>query len=87
MQQRNRSCQSISVSIRLTQDKCREVRQATSCISLAESTQAMWELHSWLGGVHISTRTKEVSFVFIVFVSIFVNSYQITCLQIIDPVN
>lgn len=47
----------------------------------------MWELHSRLGAVHISTRTKEVSFVFIVFVSIFVSSYQITSLQIIDPVN
>lgn len=46
----------------------------------------MWELHSWLGGAHISTLTKEVSFVFIVFVSIFVNSYEITSLQIIDPV-
>lgn len=40
-----------------------------------------------MGGVHISTLTKEVSFVFIVFVSIFVNSYEITSLQIIDPVN
>lgn len=55
--------------------------------SRKHTSQAMWELHSWLGGVHISTHTKEVSFVFIVFVSIFVNSYQITSLQIIDPVN
>lgn len=34
-----------------------------------------------------SVSTKEVSFVFIVFVSVFVNSYQRTSLQIIDPVN
>lgn len=32
-----------------------------------------------------SVSTKEVSFVFVVFVSIFVNSYQRTSLQIIDP--
>lgn len=45
------------------------------------------ELGCHSGGGHVSTHTKEVSFVFIVLVSIFVNSYQRTSLQIVDPVN
>lgn len=32
-----------------------------------------------------SVSTEEVSFVFIVLVSVFVNSYQRTSLQIVDP--
>lgn len=83
-QQRSRGCQGISTSS-LSKDlhKCKEAGQAINPNSLATHTK----LGGQSGGVHITTHTKEVSFVFIVFVSVFVNSYQRTSLQIIDPVN
>lgn len=83
-QQRSRGCQGISTSS-LSKDlhKCKEARLAINPNSLATHTK----LGRQSGGVHITTHTKEVSFVFVVFVSIFVNSYQRTSLQVIDPVN